>query len=170
MSKMFKKIIVALLALALVFSIIPNNTSAATYDKATTVKKIKVYQKAGTSYKMLFTVAKGKSVKVIGGVAIGSDQGKLASYQQFGFSKISYKNKTGYVKTSDLNYKNPYQWAPGVKKKAVTYAKHYAKGNTYRFIKSGTYKTVGNYQVQVKFEGKWQTIGGINCKTGWVHG
>lgn len=165
-----KKMLVVLLTLALLFSFVQTQAFAKSYDKATAVKTIKVYQKAGTSYRVLFTVAKGKSVKVIGGVAIGSDQGKLASYQQFGFSRISYKNKIGYVKTDDLRYKNPYQWAPGIKKKAVAYAKYYAEGKAYRFIKSGTYKTVGNYQVQVKFKGKWQTIGGINCKTGWAHG
>lgn len=37
-------------------------------------------------------------------------------------------------------------------------------------LKSGTYKTVGNYQAQVKMGGKWHTIGGINCKIGWAHG
>lgn len=166
----FKKIIIALFSLALIFSVVGNEASAASYEKAKAVKKMKVYKKAGTSYKVVYTVPKGKNVTIRGGVAVGLDQGNLAGYQQFGFSKISYKGKTGYVKTSDLRYKNPYKWAPGIKKEANAYAKTYADGGAYRFVKSGTYKTVGNYQVQIKFNGKWQTIGGINCKTGWAHG
>lgn len=129
-----------------------------------------MYKKAGTSYKVVRSIPKGKSVRVTGGKAIGTDQWKLPAYKQYGFSKISYKNKVGYVKTSDLRFVNPYKWAPGIKKEANAYAKYYGEGKAYRFIKSGKYTTVGHYNVQLKIKGKWQTIGTINCKTGWAHG
>lgn len=166
----FKKLVAIVFAVILIWSGVQVNASAATYDKAKTAKQVKAYKKAGTSYKVLYTIPKGKVIKVTGGVAVGVDQGNLASYQQFGFSKITYKNKTAYVKTTDLRFTKPYNWAPGIKKKANAYAKTYAEGGPYRFVKSGKYKTAGNYQVQIKFDGSWYTIGGINCKTGWAHG
>lgn len=163
-----KKFIMAIMVLVLAFSVVELNASAVSYDKAKTAKTVKVYQKPGTSYKVLRKIPKGKSVKVTGGVAVGWDQENYYSFQQFGFSKIMYNNKVGYVKSDDLNYTNPSKWAPGIKKKANAYAKTYADGGKYRFVLESKKSIM--YSVQVKFGGKWQYIGVVNCKTGWAHG
>lgn len=164
-----KKIILFLASFTLMLSCFQPKASAASYDKATTNQTVKVYQKAGTSYRVLYTIPKGKAVKVIGGVDVPSD-----CYDDYRFEgsyyKITYKNKKGYIKQGTLKFKNPYNWAPGIKKKAIKYAKRYVDGNNYRLRKAEVWDTEGIYYVETKFNGKWQYIGFVSCKTGWAHG
>lgn len=165
-----KKLLTVIVMACMLFSLLPKEASAAAYDKATTFKKVKVYQKAGTSYKVLYTIPKGQAVKVIGGEAYGWDQENLISAEQFGFYKVTYKNKKGYIKQGNLKFKNPYNWAPGIKKEAIKYAKDYADGNSYYFKKSHVWNKDGYYEVYGKMSGTWYRIGSFNCKTGWAHG
>jgi len=165
-----KKWMLFFAAVILSVNLLPQNSSAASYDKATTFKSVKVYQKAGTSYKVLYTIPKGKAVKVIGGEPNGVDQNNLSSAEQFGFYKVTYKNKKGYIAQGNLKFKNPYNWVPGIKKEAVKYAKRYADGNAYYFKKADVWDKDGHYEVYGKMDGKWYRIGSVNCKTGWAHG
>lgn len=165
-----KKILSMVFVLMLVSSLWSTQASAASYDRAKTAKTVKVYVKAGTSYKVAYTVPKGKAVKVIGGVDVGWDQDRWYSPDQFGFYKITYKNKKGYVAQGNLNFTSAYSWVPGVKAKAKKYAKSYADNNPYRFVKSKKYGKDGYYSIQHKWNGTWYTIGRVNCKTGAIHG
>lgn len=163
------KILSTLLISSALLTTFSANANAASYDKATTSKKVNVYQKAGTSYKILYTIPKGKAVKVIGAKSQGDDQANWFTYQYFAFSKVTYKNKKGYIKTDDLRFKHPYAWSPGIKKIADAQGKFSADGKKYRLVKSGTYLTQGHYYIQIKQDGKWFTRNGINCKTGMIH-
>lgn len=166
--KFMKKIMLFLAAFMLMFSCIQPKASAASYDKATTKQTVKVYQKAGSSYRVLYTIPKGKAVKVIGGVDVGTDNHSSYQYKD-GFYKVTYKNKKGYVKQGTLKFKNPYTWVPGVKKKALKYAKSYSLGK-YRLVKAEVWDTEGIYYVETLFEGKWHYVGYVSCKTGYAHG
>lgn len=165
-----KKILSMVFVLMLVSSVWTTQASAASYDRAKTAKTVKVYVKAGTSYKVAYTVPKGKAVKVIGGVDVGWDQDSWYSPDQFGFYKITYKNKKGYIAQGNLNFKNKHSWVPGVKAKAKKYAEIYAGSDPYRFVKNGGAGKDGYYSIEHKLNGSWQTMGRVNCKTGWRHG
>lgn len=56
-------------------------------------KTLVVKSSPGTSYQTLGKIKDGTVVKVYRGVPVGKDQDDWYSYQQFGFSKIKYKNK-----------------------------------------------------------------------------
>lgn len=163
-----KKIILFLASFTLMLSCLQPKASAASYDKATTNQTVKVYQKAGTSYRVLYTIPKGKAVKVIGGVDVGTDNYSTYHFED-AYYKITYKNKKGYIKQGTLKFKNPYNWAPGIKKKAIKYAKENSWGK-YRLRKAEVWDTEGIYYVETRFEGKWHYIGFVSCKTGYAHG
>ena len=168
---------ICLLTVCLVF----NSTEAqasASYDKAYAAKTLAVKSSPGTSYKTLGKIKKGKVVKVYGGVPVGKDQDDWYSYQQFGFSKIKYKNKYAYVKTDDLKFAKPFNWAPGVKSavmKSVKKNQYVTKRDKIKLVKmAGTGKkgSPGMYIMYIKMDGKgeWMSLINIDCKTGWYHG
>ncbi|WP_158555986.1 cell division site-positioning protein MapZ family protein [Peribacillus glennii] len=147
---------------------------ASSYDKAYAAKTLSVKSSPGTSYKTLGKINAGATVKVYGGVPIGKDQGDWYSYQQYGWSKIKYKNKYAYVKTHELSFANPYNWAPGVKSKIIKeIEKEYvSKKDKTKLVKSGVTGNQGYYTMYIRFDGKgdWHQLVVINCKTGWYHG
>ena len=159
---------VCLLTLCLSF----NSTEAKTtsYDKAYAAKVLSVKSSAGISYKTLGKIKVGTIVKVYGGVPIGKDQDNLSSSEQYGWSKIKYKGKYGYVKTHELHFADPYKWSPGVKTKAINEIKknYVGKKDKTKLEKSD----LGYYDMYIQFDGKgdWHQLVYINCKTGWYHG
>ncbi len=150
------------------------DSQAASYDKAYASKTLTVKSSPGTSYKTLGKIKVGSIVKVYGGVSIGKDQGDWYSYQQYGWSKIKYKNKTAWVKAHELNFSNPYSWVPGIKTKTLKEVnKNYvSKGDKTKLVKSNVSAGQGYYIYYIKIGGKgeWSQLVVINCKTGWYHG
>lgn len=160
-----KKIALIIGALLLLFSFSQENVYAASYDKATTAKKVKVYAGAATSERVRFTIPKGKAVKVIGGESVGWDQYDKILAEQFGFYRVSYKGKTGWIIQGSLKFKNPYKWVPGIKQQAIEYVDYYADGDPYKMVKSGVSDTTEGYYIVFA---KWYRIGYVNCKTGYA--
>ncbi|MFD0826386.1 cell division site-positioning protein MapZ family protein [Neobacillus sp. M.A.Huq-85] len=160
--------------LILCFAINTTEAQAASYDKAYAAKTLVVKSSPGTSYKTLGKIKAGQTVKVYGGVPIGKDQGDWYSYQQYGWSKIKYKNKYAYVKTHQLSFANPYNWVPGIKSKTIKEIKknYVSKKDKTKLVKSGVTANQGFYTMFIKMngKGKWQQLVVINCKTGWYHG
>lgn len=170
-----KKILTLLAGICLVLlitSINATDAQAASYDKAYASKTLTVKASPGTSYKTLGKIEVGKVVKVYGGVAIGKDQYDWISARQYGWSKIKYNNKTAYVKTHELNFSNPYKWAPGVKSSVlkVLNKRYTPQSNQTKLKKSSSNNGIGYYDYYVKSDGKWWRVVSINCKTGWYHG
>lgn len=147
---------------------------AASYDKAYAAKTLTVKSSPGTSYKTLGKIKSGTSVKVYGGVPIGKDQDDWYSYQQYGWSKIKYKNKYAWVKAHELSYANPYNWVPGIKTKTINEIKkdYVSNKDKIKLEKSDITGNMGYYVMYVQFngKGKWNYLVSINCKTGWYHG
>ncbi len=160
--------IVCLLLLPFLNPSIPTSAKKASYDVATTNNIVKVYAKPGTSYTVVGKLKKNVSIKVIGAVAMGSDQKHYYSAKMFGFSKITYKGKTRYIKTSELKFKNPKQWSPGVKeafeKEVVREFKQ--EKIPYKFVYIGH----SNYTFKIKQGKRWLDYVTIDCKTGKYHG
>jgi uncharacterized protein YgiM (DUF1202 family) len=174
-----KKVISVFVSICLMALFVAFNSTeaqAASYDKAYAAKTLVVKASPGTSYKTLGKIKAGTIVKVYGGVPIGKDQGNWYSYQQYGWSKIKYKNKYAWVKTQELKFANPYNWAPGIKdrfenelvkqgyarsKKSIRYKKGY--------IFPGT-KGQGFYRVYTDLSGPYYPVVNVNVKTGWYHG
>lgn len=168
-----KKIISLFVSICLLTFCVSLNTAeakTASYDKAYAAKTLTVKSSAGTSYKTLGEIKVGTIVKVNGAVPVGKDQEDWYSYQQYGWSKIKYKGKTGYVKTHQLHFADPYKWTPGVKTKTINDIKknYVGKKDKTKLEKSD----LGYYIMYVKFNGKgdWNQLVNINCKTGWYHG
>lgn len=163
---------ICLLMLCLAFN--ANEVQAASYDKAYASKTLVVKYSPGTSYKTLGKIKSGTTVKVYGGVPIGKDQGDWISADQYGWSKIKYKNKTAWVKTHELRFADPYNWTPGIKSKTINeITKNYvSKKDKTKLEKSYVNANQGFYTMYIKFNGKgeWQQLVVINCKTGWYHG
>lgn len=154
------------IALAL-FTIAPFHSSAAAYDPATATKTLVVYDDPGTSYKVLGKIKANTALKIYGGVSIGKDQLDLPTYKQYGWSRITYNQKSGYVKTHQLRFKYPKQWTPGVKAKVVkSLRKNGYIGEKYRTVYNGD----SYYSVQVPYKGTWKYVVTANCKTGYYHG
>lgn len=162
-----------LLALCLAFN--STEAQAASYDKAYAAKTLVVKSSPGSSYKTIGKIKAGSTVHVYGGVPIGKDQDNWYAYQQYGFSKIKYKNKYAYVKVDDLSFANPYNWAPGVKSMVIkdNLSLHYiSKHDKIKFVKSDINNSQGFYTMYIQFngKGKWVYHVTVNCKTGWFHG
>ncbi|MBK3496344.1 hypothetical protein JFL43_16050 [Viridibacillus sp. YIM B01967] len=158
---------------ALFTSLNATDAQAASYDKAYASKTLTVKASAGTSYKTLGKIKVGKLVKVYGGVEIRNDQYNLSSAEQYGWSKIKYNNKTAYVRTHELNFSDPFKWAPGVKDrvyKSIKKNDYAPKGTPSKFVKSYAIGGIGYYSFMVKDDGKWYQVVYINCKTGLYHG
>ncbi|MGG0655813.1 cell division site-positioning protein MapZ family protein [Rummeliibacillus pycnus] len=172
-----KKIISIFTGVCLLLFFISTNATtsqAISYDKAYANQTIVVKSSPGTSYKTIGKIKAGSVVKVYGGVAIGKDQYDWPSYKQYGWSKIKYKNKTAYVKTSQLSFANPYAWAPGIKTKTLNEIKknYVSKGDKTKLEKAYVTDGQGYYIYYIKYGGKgsWIQLEVINCKTGWYHG
>ncbi|MFD0048913.1 hypothetical protein ACFVHQ_06220 [Actinomycetes bacterium NPDC127524] len=168
-----KKIIslfVSVCLLTLCVAINSSEAKAASYDKSYAAKTLTVKLQAGTSYKTLGKIKEGTIVKVYGGVPVGKDQDDWYSYQQYGWSKIKYKNKYAYVKTHELHFADPYSWAPGVKTRTINDIKknYVGKKDKTKLEKS----SLGFYIMYIQIDGKggWHSLVNINCKTGWYHG
>ncbi|MGG1397305.1 hypothetical protein ABE288_05665 [Bacillus salipaludis] len=175
--KKFISVFTGICLLLLCFAINSTEAQAASYDKAYAAKTLVVKSSPGTSYKTLGKIKAGQSVKVYGGVPIGKDQGDWYSYQQYGWSKIKYKSKYAYVKTHQLRFVNPYNWAPGIKSKTIkeikkNYVSKHDKTKLVKLAGSGKKGSSGMYTMFIKFNGKgeWSQLVVINCKTGWYHG
>ncbi|RJS61558.1 SH3 domain-containing protein [Bacillus sp. PK3_68] len=144
------------------------------YDKATAAKSLVVKASPGTSYKTVGSIKAGQPVQVYGGVPVGKDQGDWISADQYGWSKIKYKNKYAYVKAHELKFADPYNWAPGVKAafEADLVRQGYADSiDTIRYKKSGIFGNQGYYSVSAKMDGVYYDyIVTVNVKTGWYHG
>ncbi|WP_075982992.1 cell division site-positioning protein MapZ family protein [Bacillus massilinigeriensis] len=163
---------ICLLTLGLTFN--STDVQAASYDKAYAAVALVVKSSPGTSYKTLGKIKAGQTVYVYGGVPIGKDQGNLPSYKQYGWSKIKYKNKYAYVKTHQLSFANPYNWAPGIKTRVINEIKkeYVSKKDKTKLVKSNVTSNQGFYTMYIQFDGKgkWYQLVTINCKTGWYHG
>ena len=163
---------ICLLTLCLAFN--SNQAQAASYDKAYAAGTLIVKSSPGTSYKTLGKIKAGQTVKVYGGVPIGKDQEDWYSYQQYGWSKIKYKNKYAWVKTHELSFADPYNWVPGIKTKTINEIKknYVSKKDKIKLEKSDITANMGYYEmyVQINGKGKWNYLVTINCKTGWYHG
>ncbi|MGJ7913106.1 cell division site-positioning protein MapZ family protein [Neobacillus sp. LXY-1] len=177
MKKLFA-FLVATCLLALSFSFNLTEADAAGYDKAYAAKTLVVKSSPGSSYKTLGEIKAGHLVEVYGGVAVGKDQDNWYSYQQYGFSKIKYNNKYAYVKTDDLRFADPFNWAPGVKSeviKSVYNNQYVTKQDKIKLVKLADSSKKGSpgfytMYVQQNGKGKWIELITINCKTGWYHG
>lgn len=151
-------------------SIVTGVVQAPSYDKAYASKALDVKSSPGEPYKTLGTIETGTTVEVYGGVPIGQDQGDWFSYQQYGWSKIKYKNEYGWLKTHDLIFSDPYAWAPGIKEKFENdiVTQGYAhKKESIRYVR-GTYQ--GFYSVYTDVSGPERPVVSVNAKTGWYHG
>ena len=93
------------------------NDGVGIYDKAYAPNELIVRCLPGESYKSPGIIKKGTMIKVYGGVPIGEDQNNVCSSKQYGWSKIKYNNSDAWVKTHELKFANPYNWAPGIKEK-----------------------------------------------------
>lgn len=145
-------------------------------DKANAAQSLVVKSLPGTSYKTLGTIKASTAVEVYGGISSGMDQGNWYSYQQYGWSKIKYKNEYAWVKTQELRFANPYNWAPGIKEKFENeiVKQGYAHKKTsiqYKIYKDAPYIDIGPgfYQVYTDVSGQ-QCVVNVNVKTGWYHG
>jgi len=160
---LLRKICISGLGLLLSFSVLFSantiHSHAINYDKAFATKTLTVKADAGASYKSLGKINKRSVVKVYGAVAVGKDQSKWTGAAQYGWSKIKFKGRTAYVKTSELDFEDPYKWTPGVKQKVLKSLKHY------KFVKLYP----GLYTCKVKINGKWMNYVIVDCKTGWYH-
>lgn len=171
-----KRTVSYLVAIGIILSLLFSsniNSQAASYDKAYASKNLTVKVSPGTSYKTLGKIKLGTSAKVYSGVPIGKDQENWYSYQQYGWSKIKYGKKYGWVKTHDLTFTNPYSWVPGIKSKTIKDIKknqNVSKKDKTKLVRS-KYET-NFYVMYIKFDGngKWYPFVNINCKTGWYHG
>src|SRR5690606_13629493 len=168
-----KKLTILLMALVFIGSIFVinnENAQAADFEKAFAKKTILVKSAPGESYKTLGKLKAKTSVKVYGGVPIGKDQENLSAADQYGWSKIMYKDKYAYVPTHDLKFENPSAWAPGVKAKAIAEIKEQfvSKNDKIRLV----YDKDSYYEMFIQKDGKgeYQYLVYINCKTGWWHG
>ncbi|HWL26653.1 MAG TPA: cell division site-positioning protein MapZ family protein [Ureibacillus sp.] len=146
------------------------SSQAASYDKAYAAESLVVKSSPGASYKTVGKIEVGTVVKVYGAVPIGKDQGNASTAEQYGWSKIKYKNKTAWVATYKLSFADPYKWTPGVKTKTINDIKknYVSKNDKVKLEKSG----LGYYAmyVQINGKGEWHYLVTINCKTGWYHG
>ncbi|MBU3110148.1 Ig-like domain-containing protein [Clostridium lacusfryxellense] len=149
---------------------------SANYDKASAAQSIVVKSSPGTPYKTLGTIKAGTAMEVYGGVPIGMDQDNWYGYQQYGWSKIKYKNNYAWVKTHELRFSNPYNWAPGIKEKFENDIVKQGYARTKESIQYKIYEKLpagaigpGFYQVYTDVSGQ-QSIVSVNVKTGWYHG
>ncbi|MFB5284951.1 SH3 domain-containing protein [Peribacillus sp. Hz7] len=172
-----KKIISIFASICVLLLFVSANTTpaqAASYDKAYATKTLSVKSSAGTSYKTLGKIKEGSVVNVYGAVAVGKDQDDWYGYQQYGWSKIKYNNKTGWVKTHELHFADPYKWTPGVKDEVIKSLKKYylSKNDKMKLVKADYFSNEGRYVCYVQFggKGKWYPFVTINIKTGWYHG
>lgn len=95
-----KKILSMVFVLMLVSSVWSTQASAASYDRAKTAKTVKVYVKAGTSYKVAYTVLKGKAKKYAKSYADNDPYRfvKSKKYGKDGYYSIQHKwNGTWYT-------------------------------------------------------------------------
>lgn len=145
-------------------------------DKAKAATALVVKSSAGTSYKTLGTIKAGTAVEVYGGISSGLDQGDWYGYQMYGWSKIKYGNGYAWVKTHELRFANPYNWAPGIKEKFENdiVKQGYANSKTsiqYKIYKDTPHIDIGAgvYQVYTDVSGQ-QCVVNVNVKTGWYHG
>ncbi|WP_046173481.1 SH3 domain-containing protein [Domibacillus indicus] len=148
-------------------------TPALSYDKAAAAKALSAKSSPGDSYKTVGHIKAGQAVQVYGGVPVGADQGDWASADQYGWSKIKYKTKYVYVKTHELKFADPYNWAPGVKAEfeADLVRQGYADSiDTIRYEKSGVFANQGFLAVYTKVDGVEGYMVTVNVKTGWYHG
>lgn len=149
------------------FILSPFHASAAAYDPATATKTLVVYDDPGTSYTELGKIKANTPLKIYGAVAIGQDQKNWPTYKQYGWSRITYNQKSGYVKTYQLHFKYPQHWTPGVKTKVIkSLRKNNYIGETYRTVYSGN----SLYSVEIPYKGSWKYVVTANCKTGYYHG
>lgn len=173
---MMKRAIPYLVAIGMIVTLMFTGnmkSQAASYDKAYASQSLTIKKSPGTSYGTLGKINSGTSVKVYSGVPIGKDQENWYSYQQYGWSKIKYGKKYGWVKTHELTFINPYSWVPGIKSKTIKDIKktqNITKQDKIKLVKS-KYE-VNFYVMYIKFDGKgkWLPLENINCKTGWYHG
>lgn len=143
------------------------------YDKATAAKSLVVKASPGTSYKTVGNIKVGQAVQVYGGEPIGWDQDDWGTARQYGWSKIKYKNQYAYVKTYELKFADPYNWAPGVKAEfeaSLAESGYVESMDTIRYEKSGIYGNQGYLSVYAEYEGVEYRIVSVNVKTGWYHG
>lgn len=145
-------------------------------DKANAATSLVLKSSPGGPYKTLGTIKAGTAVEVYGGVPTGMDQGNWYGYQQYGWSKIKYKNVYAWVKTHELRFANPYNWAPGIKEKFENDIVKQGYANTKTSIQYKIYKKLpagaigaGFYQVYTDVSGQ-NCIVNVNVKTGWYHG
>ncbi|MBU3188318.1 hypothetical protein K9O30_02925 [Clostridium bowmanii] len=147
-------------------------------DKANAAIALVVKSLPGMVYKTLGTIKAGTAVGVYGGVPVGMDQDDWYGYQQYGWSKIKYGNVYAWVKTHELRFANPYNWAPGIKEKFENdiVKQGYARDKTsihYKIYELNKLPagTIGaeSYQVYTDVSGQ-QCVVIVNVKTGWYHG
>lgn len=144
------------------------------FDKAFAKKSVVLKTSPGEIYGAVGVIPVGASVKVTGGVPTGYDQDDWISADMYGWSKVKYDGKVGWVPTHDLAFENPYNWAPGIKDKVIKEitSLYVDKTDQYRLVQSGSYDSVGFYELQVQINGtgQWYYVVTINAKTGWWHG
>lgn len=145
-------------------------------DKANAAIALVVKSSPGMPYKTLGTIKTGTAVAVYGGIPIGMDQGDWYGYQQYGWSKIKYGKVYAWVKTDELKFANPYNWAPGIKEKFENEIIQQGYARVKTSIKYKIFKKLpagatgpGYYEVYTDVSGQ-QCIVNVNVKTGWYHG
>lgn len=168
---------ICLLMLCLTFNAADATTKKAkNYDNARASKTIVVRQYPGDIYKSLGKLKSGTAVKVYDGEPAGWDQDDWYGYQMYGWNKIKYKNKWGYVKTHELKFSSPHNWVPRVKERTLKEIKEEYVGKKdktkLKKLKLDKGDTIGYYQMYIQYngKGKWYPLVSINCKNGWYHG
>ena len=152
---------------------------AEVYDKAYASKDLIVKSEPNVSSRTLETIKKDITIKVYGGVPVGTDQGNFYGCDQYGWSKIKYNNNDAWVKTYELKFADSYNWAPGVKedfenkiiKQGYANKKssiRYKRGDGGPYIPNG--EGVLEVFTDVNTGSNPNPVVNVDVKTGWYHG
>lgn len=144
------------------------------FDKAYAMTSLAIKKSPGEIYGSVGVIPVGADVKVVGGVPIGYDQEDWISADMYGWSKVKYDGKIGWVPTHNLVFENPYSWAPGVKDVTLNEIKKSYVGpkDKIKLVEGEIYGAIGFYSLHIQVDGvgKWYYLVTINPKTGWWHG
>lgn len=144
------------------------------FDKAFAMNSIAFKKSPGEIYGNVGVIPVGANVKVVGGVPNGYDQEDWISADMYGWSKVKYDGKIGWVPTHELVFENPYSWAPGIKDVTLNEIKkrYIDSKDTIKLVEGDVYNGIGSLTLytQIGGVGQWYYLVTINPKTGWWHG
>lgn len=144
------------------------------FDKASTATSLEIKKLPGEIAETVGILPVGADVKVIGGVPNGYDQEDWSNADMYGWSKVKYDGRIGWVPTHKLVFENPYSWAPGIKDVTLNEIKRrYANPkDKIKLVEDEVYGGRGllTLYIQSGGAGQWNYLVTIDPKTGWWHG